>query len=179
MVPAVDVGRTGYREQDLTDYNASNGKLDVTLIYKPFGNDIEVEWKTKYGFGNTIYQGANRYAMKNFSLQQHKLEIRGADFFIRGYATAENAGDSYDMRFTGINMNKIGASTWFGTYAGAYVQGAGQVLAGGGNPFDPAVQAQLHAGARAFADDRSEEHTSELQSRRNLVCRLLLEKKKK
>ena len=26
---------------------------------------------------------------------------------------------------------------------------------------------------------RSEEHTSELQSRRNLVCRLLLEKKKK
>ena len=28
-------------------------------------------------------------------------------------------------------------------------------------------------------DCRSEEHTSELQSRRNLVCRLLLEKKKK
>src|SRR5690606_39439562 len=27
--------------------------------------------------------------------------------------------------------------------------------------------------------DRSEEHTSELQSRENLVCRLLLEKKKK
>ena len=26
--------------------------------------------------------------------------------------------------------------------------------------------------------DRSEEHTSELQSRRDLVCRLLLEKKK-
>src|SRR5690606_13561476 len=29
------------------------------------------------------------------------------------------------------------------------------------------------------ADARSEEHTSELQSRENLVCRLLLEKKKK
>src|SRR5690606_40169754 len=28
------------------------------------------------------------------------------------------------------------------------------------------------------ADGRSEEHTSELQSRENLVCRLLLEKKK-
>src|SRR5690606_40096589 len=28
-------------------------------------------------------------------------------------------------------------------------------------------------------DDRSEEHTSELQSREKLVCRLLLEKKKK
>src|SRR5262245_64222080 len=32
------------------------------------------------------------------------------------------------------------------------------------------------AGARAI--DRSEEHTSELQSLRHLVCRLLLEKKK-
>src|SRR3989475_9642865 len=32
---------------------------------------------------------------------------------------------------------------------------------------------------RAFIKERSEEHTSELQSQSNLVCRLLLEKKKK
>src|SRR5690349_24942160 len=32
--------------------------------------------------------------------------------------------------------------------------------------------------ARGLAGLRSEEHTSELQSRRDLVCRLLLEKKK-
>src|SRR5204863_7577709 len=32
---------------------------------------------------------------------------------------------------------------------------------------------------RAARGSRSEEHTSELQSRRDLVCRLLLEKKKK
>src|SRR2546427_6811828 len=32
---------------------------------------------------------------------------------------------------------------------------------------------------REVADVRSEEHTSELQSQSNLVCRLLLEKKKK
>src|SRR6266478_7037659 len=31
----------------------------------------------------------------------------------------------------------------------------------------------------ARSEDRSEEHTSELQSQSNLVCRLLLEKKKK
>src|SRR2546430_4702000 len=35
-----------------------------------------------------------------------------------------------------------------------------------------------HLGRRG-ALDRSEEHTSELQSQSNLVCRLLLEKKKK
>src|SRR3712207_7474701 len=33
--------------------------------------------------------------------------------------------------------------------------------------------------AGEVGDDRSEEHTSELQSRQYLVCRLLLEKKKK
>src|SRR5690349_22553650 len=33
-------------------------------------------------------------------------------------------------------------------------------------------------GERAHPGSRSEEHTSELQSRRDLVCRLLLEKKK-
>src|SRR3712207_9400497 len=35
------------------------------------------------------------------------------------------------------------------------------------------------ASSRIFRKSRSEEHTSELQSRQYLVCRLLLEKKKK
>src|SRR5690606_41415887 len=34
-------------------------------------------------------------------------------------------------------------------------------------------------GCQTFPGIRSEEHTSELQSRENLVCRLLLEKKKR
>src|SRR5260370_37646822 len=40
----------------------------------------------------------------------------------------------------------------------------------------PLAARQLHRAALAL--DRSEEHTSELQSHLNLVCRLLLEKKK-
>src|SRR5690349_22750307 len=55
-------------------------------------------------------------------------------------------------------------------------------LAGGRQP--GAVRALRRRGPpprRRHADRpaRSEEHTSELQSRRDLVCRLLLEKKKK
>src|SRR5438477_7582737 len=38
---------------------------------------------------------------------------------------------------------------------------------------------QVQRKRRAFRNQRSEEHTSELQSHVNLVCRLLLEKKKK
>src|SRR5699024_11395599 len=43
-----------------------------------------------------------------------------------------------------------------------------------GHVVDPAVQGRTHGGL-----DRSEEHTSELQSRFELVCRLLLEKRKR
>src|SRR5688572_31163777 len=42
----------------------------------------------------------------------------------------------------------------------------------------PLFRARL-TGRDAFVAPRSEEHTSELQSQSNLVCRLLLEKKKK
>src|SRR3712207_8768522 len=41
-----------------------------------------------------------------------------------------------------------------------------------------AVRADYSGSNRGFVHQRSEEHTSELQSRQYLVCRLLLEKKK-
>src|SRR5690349_10923451 len=73
--------------------------------------------------------------------------------------------------------------------AGEIVAIAGLVKATVSETFDdPSVTAPLHARpidpptlAMSFSvnDSRSEEHTSELQSRRDLVCRLLLEKKKK
>src|SRR5438874_3563994 len=43
----------------------------------------------------------------------------------------------------------------------------------------PRLPAAARRPGRAGRSPRSEEHTSELQSRRDLVCRLLLEKKKK
>src|SRR5690349_24048098 len=54
-------------------------------------------------------------------------------------------------------------------------------LAGRGVPalrFDYRGMGDADGAARTFESVRSEEHTSELQSRRDLVCRLLLEKKK-
>src|SRR3712207_8660304 len=48
----------------------------------------------------------------------------------------------------------------------------------GGTGHGSAAGAAAGAAGRRPAADRSEEHTSELQSRQYLVCRLLLEKKK-
>src|SRR5438270_10439041 len=43
----------------------------------------------------------------------------------------------------------------------------------------PSTRTSFPGGMEALRQVRSEEHTSELQSQSNLVCRLLLEKKKK
>jgi outer membrane cobalamin receptor len=57
-------------------------------------------------------------------MQQHKLEFKGKNFFVRGYTTTEDGGKSYDMLFTGINVNRKWKDdkTWFGQYAGTYIQ---------------------------------------------------------
>jgi outer membrane cobalamin receptor len=125
LLPNTNVSRTGYNEVDLTDNKASNTKIDFSLHLRPFGNEnLEVIWQSKFGFGNAVYQGANRYYLNDFFMQQHKLEFKGKNFFLRGYTTTEDGGKSYDMLFTGININRKwkADSQWFGEYAGAYIQ---------------------------------------------------------
>src|SRR2546428_827178 len=46
-----------------------------------------------------------------------------------------------------------------------------------GRPPTLGALSEAHPGKTRCRDERSEEHTSELQSRSDLVCRLLLEKK--
>jgi outer membrane receptor protein involved in Fe transport len=124
LVPSVDVSRVGYAESDLTDYKASSIKADWGLYYRPWANDFEVAYVGKVGTGNTIYQGTNRYNIANFFQQQHKIEIRNDNFFVRGYVVADKAGDSYDMTFTGININRTWKDdeTYYGEYVGNYFQ---------------------------------------------------------
>lgn len=144
LLPNYNVSRTGYREQDLNDNTVKSVKADFSLHFKPWADDNEIIFQHKIGLGNTIYQGANRYSLKNFFMNQTRLEFKGKNYFARGYITAENAGDSYDMRFAAWNVNRAWKSdqTWFGQYAGAFVQ---STLAG-------ATPEQAHAAGRATAD---------------------------
>lgn len=145
LVPAVEVSRTGYNEAELTNYNAESIKADWGLYYRPIvGNSLEISYVGKVGTGSTIYQGTNRYNINGFFQEQHKLEVRNDNFFLRSYLVADKAGDSYDMVFTGININRRWKDddTWFGEYTGTYVQ----ATLGG------ATDAQAHAAARTQAE---------------------------
>jgi outer membrane receptor protein involved in Fe transport len=139
------VSRTGYREQDLNDNKVRNVKADFSLHFKPGEGNTEIILQHKLGLGSTIYQGANRYALGDFFMQQSKLEIKGKNFFVRGYMTDEDAGNSYDMRFAAWNVNRAAKSDteWFTNYATAY-QLSGAVLS---------TNAELSAiNARNYAD---------------------------
>lgn len=157
LVPSVVVSRPGYMESDLTNYNAESLKADWGLYFRPFANDFEIQYVGKYGTGNTIYQGTNRYNIKNFMQQQHKIEVRNDNFFVRGYVVSDDAGDSYDMVFTGININRAWKddNTWFGEYVGGY---ALATLAGATN------EAAHAAGLGAAQTGRFEPGTAEFQA---------------
>ncbi|HLV14234.1 MAG TPA: TonB-dependent receptor [Xanthomarina sp.] len=144
IIPDVVVSRTGYEERDLTDYNAESIKADWGLYYRPWANDFEVAYVGKVGTGSTIYQGSNRYNIENFFQEQHKLELKNDNFFLRGYIVADKAGDSYDMTVTGIQINRAWKSDqqWFQEYIQTF---AGATLGG-------ATEDEAHALARQVAE---------------------------
>ena len=143
------VTRTGYDEIDLANYSAESVKTDFSVHYRPFADDFEIVYNGRIGRGNTLYQGANRYSIKNFILQQHKLELRNDNFFLRGYITSEGSGDSYDTRFAAINVNRRwkGDTEWFTQYAQTYI--GARLGVGTGVLLDDAT---AHAAARQAAD---------------------------
>lgn len=145
VVPNVNVSRTGYNESELTDYNAESIKADWGLYYRPFEDDFEISYVGKAGTGSTIYQGTNRYHIDGFFQEQHKLELKNKNFFLRGYVVNDKAGKSYDMEATAIQINRAWKSDpqWFGDYINTYV----------GATFSGATDTEAHAAARAAADN--------------------------
>jgi len=147
QLPSTTVSRTPYLEQDIVDYGAKNIKYGGGLFYR-ITDKIEVSYNYSFGGGTSVYTGAQRYSLKNFNIQSHKLEFRGSDFFIRGYATLENSGESYIADLTGVLINDSWRTnnTWFGLYGVNYLI-ATQLQ--GKNP------EEAHAYARVQADGLS------------------------
>lgn len=166
IVPDVFVSRTGYNERDLTEHKAESIKADWGLYFRPItDSNFEIQYVGKVGTGTTIYQGTNRYNIDGFFQQQHKLEVKNDNYFVRGYVVADKAGDSYDMVFTGININRAWKSDedWFGDYINTYVA----ATLGGG-----ATETEAHAAARAAAETgRFEPGTTEFNNAFNRIIK--------
>jgi iron complex outermembrane receptor protein len=115
--------RQGYREEDIVDYNTENIKAGAALHFRLQPSldyeSPELIIASNFGYGTTVYQGDNRFSLRGIQFYQHRLELRKKDkYFIRAYATHEDAGDSYDPYFTALKIQEFGASNeeWSNAY---------------------------------------------------------------
>jgi len=153
-VPSVGIiTRTGFKEEDLLrafsdNRDASTLKGDAALHYR-ITDKIEVLYNYRYGGGSSIYQGTEKYVLRDFNQQFHKLELRGDNFFLRGYISATDAGKSYNLSALGGFANETyspSATTWVPDYIKA-MQGYKE-----DQSYQGTVIAGDHASARAYAD---------------------------
>ncbi len=148
------VSRTGYEEKDLMNYDSKGMGFNTSLHYR-ISENMELVYGYHVGKGRAAYTGSNRFMLNNFVLQQHKLELKGTNFFLRGYMVAEDSHDSYNTRALGQHINRTWVrgldgqvvsadqadNTWFARYEAAF------------NGSIPTVEGGNHGFARSFADD--------------------------
>ncbi|MEP6615917.1 MAG: TonB-dependent receptor [Ginsengibacter sp.] len=152
---AIPVSRTGYLEKEVVDPNTVNVKLSGGLDYKITANtDLLVSGY--WGTGNTVYTGNDRYSLKDLKMGQYKIELNNPNWFIRGYTTQENAGQSFSVTSTLGYFNEAWkrtitftngvptplASDWLIQYAQSFLQ----------NKLGGQSDIAAHNSARAFAD---------------------------
>jgi outer membrane receptor protein involved in Fe transport len=156
-----NVARTGYLEKDLTDKDVRNMKLDAGAFYK-ITEKLELSYNYRYGIMDGIFQRGNRIQLKDVTVQNHKLELRGNDLLVRAYILKENTGRSYNLNPLAYNLDLSHATNavW-------------------GNRFRNELQSQLNNGtglaaamlaARTVADaGRYEPGTERFDSIKNII----------
>ncbi|HNT51707.1 MAG TPA: TonB-dependent receptor, partial [Cyclobacteriaceae bacterium] len=136
------------------DYDVYSLKLNGALHYR-ISDNMEAIYQYNFGKGTASYTGSNRFSINNFTLQQHRLELKGSNYFIRGYATLEDSHDSYNGKGLGQLLNKTWVrdlsgnvvpesqadDMWFTRYEEAFNGNIG------------GVTAASHTAARTFADE--------------------------
>ncbi len=159
LAAPINVSRTGYKEKDIINPNTVNFKTTGAIHYK-ITSKIEAVAAAYFGTGSSTYTGSDRYSLKELKIAQYKFELNNKHWYVRGYTTQENAGQSYNATVTTRLFNEVwkasapkanGAGTvglpeiaasWYGQYSIAYLTALQQ-----GRP-----NAEAHTIARATAD---------------------------
>ncbi|KAA2244521.1 TonB-dependent receptor plug domain-containing protein [Chitinophaga agrisoli] len=108
-----NVARTGYLEKDLIYPDARNIKADGSVYYK-INDHLEASYGYRYGIMDGVFQRGNRIQLKDVTVQNHKLELRGDNLLVRGYILKENTGKSYNLNPLAYSLDLSHASnaTW-------------------------------------------------------------------
>ncbi|GAA0527422.1 TonB-dependent receptor [Chitinophaga japonensis] len=104
-----NVARTGYLEKDLIYPDVRNIKADASVFYK-LNDHLELSYGYRYGIMDGVFQRGNRIQLKDVTVQNHKLELRGDHLLVRGYILKENTGKSYNLNPLAYNLDLSHAS---------------------------------------------------------------------
>lgn len=104
------VARTGYYEVDLVNPKVDNLKFDAALHYR-FNDHLVLSYSYRIGKMDGVFQRGNKIQLDNVVVQNHKLELKGGNFLLRGYASLENTGDSYNVKPLADNIDLYGDGT--------------------------------------------------------------------
>src|SRR5690606_11351445 len=151
-----DAATFGTIRNEIAYYNNPDGGMNQ--IYSPQEIQLFTNGSDPLNYPNTNWA---EETLKDVSIQtRHNLNVRGGGEHINYYFSLGSISQD--------GLYKDGATD----YTQYHVR----------SNIDAQISERLKIGVSLSGrkeDRRSEEHTSELQSRENLVCRLLLEKKKK
>ncbi|MCI5056573.1 MAG: TonB-dependent receptor, partial [Flavobacteriales bacterium] len=92
-------------------------------LHYMLNDKVELIGASSYSNGTTVYQGDNRFSLKDIQFFQHRIELRQKDkFFIRSYMTHEDAGNSYDAVATALILQNSAKSDvrWSTDYINAW-----------------------------------------------------------
>jgi iron complex outermembrane recepter protein len=137
----IRVARTGFRESEFLDNRRSLFKLNWGLYYN-VGKDMRLTYEGRFHQGDFIMRIVSPIVGRGYQLQNHKLEFKGRDFFVRAYHSSENSNRSYTALDAAIGVQFYTMSTpdWVADYGQAF---RGEIQG---------VAAESEAAARAYAD---------------------------
>ena len=98
------VRRTGYWEKDLVPGRVDNLKFDASIHYR-LSEKAELSYSYRRGTLDGLFQRGNKVQLDNTVVENHKLELKGANYLVRSYVSLENTGDSYNLKPLSDNLD--------------------------------------------------------------------------
>ncbi|HCN84459.1 MAG TPA: energy transducer TonB [Sphingobacteriaceae bacterium] len=108
------VARTGYWEKDLVSPDVDNAKFDASVHYR-LNDHNELSYSYRIGKLDGVFQRGNKIQLDNVIVQNHMVELKGTNYKLLGYISAENTGDSFNVKPLADNMDLYSggsASVW-------------------------------------------------------------------
>jgi len=113
---SIIVRRTGYWEKDVVKPVVDNLKFDAALHYR-FNDNAELSYGYRFGKLDGLFQRGNKIQMDNVTVQNHKIELKGSNYFVKTYVSIENTGDSYNIKplVDNLDITSGGTNSVWGT----------------------------------------------------------------